>query len=104
MNELTMELISVDEHAHGMATDISNKVRLLDGRRKYLFMKWLLAHFSKIHAENVTEELAYWLRGMSAEDVAWEYKTILNEIEWWHAQKAATVDRLILEHFVGRRS
>lgn len=89
----------------GMIKSILLRLDALEPRRKFLFLAWLQAHsFQMKNTANLQEGLENWFNKLSLPSVQWEYKLILNELEWWRVQQASTVERLMLEYFAGSRS
>jgi len=99
VNEYEMQTQIAHPTVDEMADFILSKIHALDPRRRYMFIEWLCAHSSQAQCViNIRAGLNAWLDSMSAESTAWEYRTIINEINWWRQQDQHTVDRLILEH------
>ena len=73
----------------------------LDPRRTYMFIGWLHAHCSKVKsAMNVSEGLTAWLESMQYESIQWEYRLIMDEINWWRGLDERSLERMMLDHFV----
>jgi hypothetical protein len=87
-----------------MVTQIFQGIDALDSRRRYLCVEWLIAHSKLTHGENLDCGLTTWLSGLPQDEVVHQEKLILMEIDWWLAQTEGTVERLLREHFAGRRS
>lgn len=67
-----------------MVDEILVRFSTLDPCRKYMFVKWLQAHGSKVeNTNNVCEGLTAWLESMQHENVQWEYRLIMDEVGWW---------------------
>lgn len=76
----------------------------LEPRRRYLCVEWLIAHCKLTHGENLHCGLAAWLSGLPQDEVIHQVKLVRMEIDWWAAQTDRTVERLMQDHFAGRRS
>ena len=76
----------------------------LEPRRRYLCVEWLITHCKLTHGENLHCGLTAWLSGLPQDEVVHQGRLILMEIDWWMTQTDGTVERLLREHFAGRRS
>ena len=77
-------------------------VDALDGARKRLFLNWLSSHSRQVCCAGKTEvkvclqeALPHWLGTLDAADLLWEYRLILQEIEW-----CADLEMDMLERFL----
>ena len=67
-----------------MVDEVLVRFGTLDPRRKYMFIEWLQAHGGKVkNTANVCEGLTTWLESMQQENIQWEYRLIMDEIDWW---------------------
>jgi hypothetical protein len=67
-----------------MVDEILVRFETLDPRRKYMFIKWSQAHCDKVtNIVSVCEDVTAWLESMRHENIQWEYRLILDEIDWW---------------------
>ena len=67
-----------------MVDEILVRFETLDSRRKYMFIEWLQAHGGKVkNTITVCEGLTAWLESMQHENMQWEYRIIMHEIDWW---------------------
>ena len=82
---------------------VFQEIDVLDPRRRYLCVEWLIAHCKLTHGENLHYGLAAWLSNLPQDEVVHQRRLILMEIDWWTAQTDGTVERLMREHFAGRR-
>jgi hypothetical protein len=87
-----------------VAAQVFQGIDALEPRRRYLCVEWLIAHCQLTHGENLHGGLAAWLSGLPQEEVIHQVKLVRMEIDWWTAQTDGTVERLMWEHFAGRRS
>lgn len=67
-----------------MVDAIQSRYETLDPRRKYMFIEWLQAHSGRVKtAVDICEGLMAWLESMPYENLRWEFRLILTEIDWW---------------------
>ena len=67
-----------------MVEEIQSYYEILDLRRRHMFIEWLRAHSSRVKtASNVFDVLTAWFESMPYENLWWEYRLIMNEIDWW---------------------
>ena len=89
---------SVSLSVSEMAGNICSRVNRLDASRRYMFMRWLLAHSRAVHrAKELRESMTAWLGSMPAESANWEYKLIMGETRWWRDLDEPTLTRIMLE-------
>ena len=85
--------------------NIVSQFNLLDGRRQFMFREWLFNHSCTLNrAQALQSGLIAWLEAMPNENAQWEYRLILDEIEWWRALDERALGRMLLDHFVKRCS
>ena len=85
--------------------NIFSQFKLLDGRRQFMFREWLFNHSCTLNrAQALQSGLIAWLEAMPNENAQWEYRLILDEIEWWRALDERALGRMLLDHFVKRCS
>jgi hypothetical protein len=73
----------------------------LDAVRRRMFLIWLESHASQVrcaeeesYAERLAEKLAVWLETLDVAGCLFEYRLVINEIEWWHSLEGATLERM----------
>ena len=85
-NLITTDNWMVDEQltVAGMVDEIQVCFEELDPVRKYMFIRWLQAHSSRVKtAVSISEGLTVWLEGMHYDNLRWEFRIIMDEIDWW---------------------
>ena len=85
--------------------DIFSQFKLLDGRRQFMFREWLFNHSCTWNrSQDIQSGLMTWFETMPNENAQWEYRLILDEIEWWSDLDERALGRMLLDHFVKRCS
>ena len=73
-----------------MVLDIVNKAQELDDTRLRLFVNWLSARVKsdllqrEYNEENFNLALTGWFESLNMQNVLWEYRIVMEEVEWWH--------------------
>lgn len=104
--DLSLEITIRDQplEIEEVVKQVFQGIDALDPRRRYLCVEWLIAHCKLTHGENLHCGLAAWLSRLPQDEVVHQRRLILMEIDWWMTQTDGTVERLMREHFAGRRS
>jgi hypothetical protein len=85
--------LSVEE----MVDRILFRFETLAPRRKYMFINWLQAHSGQVkNTVNVCEGLTAWLESMQHENIQWEYRLIMDEIDWWGNLDERSLTKIML--------
>ncbi len=85
--------------------NIFSQFKLLDGRRQFMFREWLFNHSCTLNrTQDIQSGLTTWFETMPNENAQWEYRLILDEIEWWRDLDERALGRMLLDHFVKRCS
>ena len=80
-----------------MVEQIQFRYETLDPRRKYMFIEWLHAHSSRVKtAITVYEGLTAWFEAMQHENLRWEFRLIMDEIDWWCNLDEHSLTRIML--------
>jgi hypothetical protein len=80
-----------------MVEAIQSRYETLDPRRKYMFIEWLHAHGSRVKtAVGICEGLTARLEGMPYEDLRWEFRLIMAEVDWWGNLDEHSLVRIML--------
>lgn len=80
-----------------MVDEVLDRFETLDPRRKYMFIEWLQAHGSQVkNTVTVCEGLTAWLESMQHENVQWEYRLIMDEIDWWRSLDERSLTKIML--------
>lgn len=80
-----------------MVEAIQSRNEMLDPRRKYMFIEWLQAHNSRVKtAITVYEGLTAWFESMCYENLQWEYRLIMDEIDWWSHLDECSLTKIML--------
>jgi hypothetical protein len=80
-----------------MVEQIQVRYETLDPRRKYMFIEWLQAHSDRVKtAVRVCEGLTAWLEAMQHENLRWEFRLIMDEIDWWGNLDEESLTRMVL--------
>jgi len=80
-----------------MVDEVLDRFETLDPRRKYMFIEWLQAHGGQVkNTVIVCEGLTAWLESMQHENVQWEYRLIMDEIDWWRSLDERSLTRIML--------
>src|SRR5690606_22653635 len=67
-----------------MVERIQARYETLDPVRRYMFIEWLQTHSSRVRgAASLCEGLTDWFGDMRRENLGWEFRLIMGEIEWW---------------------
>lgn len=83
--------------ASEMVEAIQSRYETLDPRRKYMFIEWLHAHSSRMKtAVTVYEGLTAWFESMRYENLQWEYRLIMDEIDWWSNLDEHALSKIML--------
>jgi hypothetical protein len=85
--------------------NIFSQFKLLDGRRQFMFREWLFNHSCTLNrSDGIQSGLTACLEAMPIENAQWEYRLMLDEIEWWCALDERVLGRMLIEHFDKRCS
>lgn len=98
-NLLTTDKWIVDEQltVAEMVDEILACFDTLDPCRKFMFIEWLQAHSGQVkNTVNVCEGLTAWLESVQHENIQWEYRLIMNEIEWWGNLSEQSLTKIML--------
>ena len=80
-----------------MVKHIQVRYEMLDLRRRYMFVEWLHAHSSRVKtAVSICEGLTAWFEAMQPENLRWEFRLILTEIDWWSNLDERSLTRIML--------
>lgn len=80
-----------------MVEEIQACSEKLDTCRRYMFIEWLQSHSGQfIAAANIVESLTAWLESMQYENLEWEYRLIMDEIDWWGKLDEQALTRIML--------
>jgi hypothetical protein len=76
----------------------------LDGARERLFLNWLSSHTKQVACTGLDVPAAYlqkalprWLGTLAPADLLWEYRLILQEIEWCAELEMDELERFLRE-------
>lgn len=103
-------MIGLEALAGLMAEDIQAHARCLEDDRLQLFLDWLAAHTGILQKERVRlgeaggefkSVLKTWLASLPVQGALWEYRLILDEVDWLRELDAQRL-MLILKSGKGR--
>ncbi len=73
----------------------------LDPVRRRMFLIWLESHASQVrcageesYAECLAEKLVAWLGTLDVAGCLFEYRLVMDEIEWWRGLEEAALKRM----------
>ncbi len=80
-----------------MVKAIQSRYETLEPRRQYMFIEWLHAHSHRVNtAITVYDGLMAWLEAMGCENLPWEYRLIMDEIDWWSNLDERSLTKIML--------
>jgi len=80
-----------------MVEEIQISCERLDPCRRYMFVEWLQSHSSQVKtAANFVDGLTAWLESMQSENLQWEIRLIIDEIDWWSRLDDQALTRIML--------
>jgi hypothetical protein len=77
-----------------MASDIARLSFQLESSRLLLFLEWLVSHSSKVQNNGIIQlddfnreqfkiNLNAWFQSLPLNGLLWEYRLLVDEIDWW---------------------
>ena len=80
-----------------MVDEILVRFETLDARRKYKFVEWLQVHRGRVeNTVDICDGLTAWLESMQHENMQWEYRIIMHEIDWWGNLDEQSLSKIML--------
>jgi len=91
----------MQEMIEQMVKEILSGIARLDPVRQQMFLIWLGDHTSQVRCAGqeslpacLVEKLMIWMNAMSLAGMLWEYRLVMDELEWWRDLEQASLEKL----------